>query len=337
MDGGVLERAGELARGPLEGEGLGREAALELAALAGEDLWSVLFWSNRIRRRHRGDRVHLCGIVAAKVGRCSEDCQWCSQSGRYASGVEARGLLGEEELAGAARAAVEAGTNCFGFVTSGERPTAEELERLCAAYELVRAEGRVTACASLGAIAEAEAGRLEAAGCRRYNHNLETSRRHYERVVTTHSFDERLATARAVKAAGLELCCGGLFGMGETAEDRVDLALELRAVGADIVPVNFLRPMAGTPLADTKPLEPREGLAIIALLRFMLPTQCINIAGGRELCLRDLQSWMFHAGADGCLLGNYLTYGGRAAAEDLRMIADLGLRPTSSCSERGGT
>ncbi len=332
MDGGVLERAGELAAGPLEGVGLGREAALELAALAAEDLWAVIYWANRIRRRWRGDRVHLCGIVAAKVGRCTEDCQWCSQSGRYASTVAARGLLGEEELAGAARSAAEAGANCFGFVTSGAGPTAEELDRLCAAYSQVREDGRLAACASLGKIDEATARQLGAAGCRRYNHNLESSRRHYGRVVTTHTFDERLATARAVKAAGLELCSGGLFGMGETVEDRVDLALELRAVGADIVPVNFLRPMAGTPLADARPLEPREGLAIIALLRFMLPQQCINIAGGRELCLRDLQSWMFHAGADGCLLGDYLTYGGRAAAEDLRMIDDLGLTPESAAT-----
>lgn len=329
MDSGVLERAKALAAGPLEGEGLGREAALELAALAAEDLWGVMYWSNRIRRKWRGDRVHLCGIVAAKVGRCSEDCQWCSQSGRYASGVEAKGLLGEEELVGAARAAAEAGANCFGFVTSGARPTTGELERLCAAYERVRGDGRLAACASLGAIDEATARQLGAAGCRRYNHNLETSRRHYGEVVTTHSFEERVATARAVKAAGLELCSGGIFGLGETVEDRVDLALELRAVGADIVPVNFLRPMAGTPLGGRQPLEPREGLAIIALLRFMLPRQCINIAGGRELCLRDLQSWMFYAGADGCLLGNYLTYEGRSAAEDLRMIADLGLKAES--------
>jgi biotin synthase len=321
----AFDRIARLAAGPLDGQGLDRATALELLDLAQRDPWAMLYQANRIRERHRGRVIRLCGIVAAKLGRCGEDCKWCSQSARHQTDVKPHALLDSDELLRRAREAAARGVDSFGFVTSGAKPTVAELDRLCGVIVRLRDEGRLTSCASLGLLDEAGARQLAAAGCRRYNHNLETSRRHYAKMVSTHKFDDRVATARAVKAAGLELCCGGLFGMGETWEDRVDLALELRAVEADTVPVNFLNPIPGTPLGDAPRLEPREGLKILALMRFLLPTRCIKVAGGRETCLRDLQSWMFYAGADSAILGNYLTPAGRAAEEDLRMIADLGL------------
>ena len=323
----MLEAAGRLAAAPLEGQGLDAAQAGELLELADRDLWAVLYHADRIRRRHRRDTVRLCGIVAAKVGRCAEDCKWCSQSARWPTGVTPRPLLADEELLAAARAAADRGVESFGLVTSGGGPTAEELDRLCGVIGQLRAEGRIAPCASLGALSPQAARKLAQAGCRRYNHNLETSRSFYPRVVTTHSYDSRLSTARAVKAAGMELCCGGLFGLGESWQDRIDLALELRGLDADTVPLNFLNPIPGTPLADAPRLAPLECLTIIALFRFMLPRQSIKVAGGREVNLRDLQSWIFHAGADGCILGNYLTTPGRPPEQDLKLLEDLELHP----------
>jgi len=327
---GQTERLSELAAGPLEGSGLQRDQALELLALAQRDPWAVLYQANRLRQRQRGQVVRLCSIVAAKVGRCPQDCKWCSQSARHRTSIQPHGLLETGELLAQARRAAEGGADSFGLVTSGASPTSDELDRLCGVIAQLRAEGRLVPCASLGMLDEQDARKLAAAGCRRYNHNLETSPRYYPQVVTTHGFEQRAATARAVKAAGMELCCGGLFGLGETWLDRVDLALEIRRLDADTVPVNFLNPIPGTPLADAPRLPPLECLVIIALMRFMLPTKCIKVAGGREVNLRDLQSWMFYAGADGCILGNYLTTPGRAAREDLQLIADLGLRPAAA-------
>jgi biotin synthase len=325
-------RARQLAAGPLEGRGLERDQALELLRLADTDLWSVLYEANLIRRRHCGDLIQLCGIVAAKVGRCSEDCQWCSQSARHSTGIEPHGLLDEQELLAAARRGRECGAYCFGFVSSGAAPTPREIEQLCRVVSEVDREGLARSCLSLGLLDEATARRLAAAGCRRYNHNLETSRRYYPQVVTTHRYEQRVATARAVKAAGMELCSGGLFGLGEGPEDRVDLALAVREMGADVVPLNFLNPIPGTPLADLPRLSPRQCLAIIAMVRFVLPKANIKVSGGREVNLRDMQSWMFYAGADGCVVGNYLTTTGRAVEDDLRMISDLGLEVASGCS-----
>lgn len=334
MGDDILTRCSALARGPLQGQGIGRDSALELLEMAERDLEAVIAAASRIRRRHRGNTVRLCGIVAAKLGRCSEDCAWCSQSARHRTDIAPYPLLATPELLERARAATADGAAAFGLVTSGAAPSDAEFDRLCDAIGEMTRTGCPQPCASLGMLSPERARRLADAGCRRYNHNLETSRRHFERVVTTHRYDDRLATARAVKAAGMELCCGGLFGIGETDEDRVDLLLEVREAGADTVPLNFLNPIAGTPLESSEPLTPRKCLALIATARFVLPTRCIKVAGGRESNLRDLQSWMFAAGADGCIIGNYLTTRGRSAGADLQMIADLGLEP-APCDDAG--
>lgn len=325
MDDRSLEQVGRLAAGPMDGRGVSRDEALMLLELAERDLQAVIYHADRIRRRHRGNVIRLCGIVAAKVGRCSEDCAWCSQSVHHRTDILAHDLLDEDTLLQQARSARDAGADSFGLVTSGAAPTPSEVERLCRVMAALADEGRVAPCASLGLLDEATAGQLARAGCRRYNHNLETSRRHFANVVTTHGYDQRIATARAVKAAGMELCCGGLFGIGETPEDRVDLALEVRRLDADTVPINFLNPVPGTPAAAAESMTPQQCLATVAMVRFVLPTKCLKLAGGREVALRDLQSWMFAAGADGCIVGNYLTTAGRSAEADLQMIADLGL------------
>ena len=180
-------------------------------------------------------------------------------------------------------------------------------------------------CASLGVIDDGQALRLRQAGVSEYNHNLETSARHFPQIVTTHRYADRVSTIQAAMKAGLRICAGGIFGIGETENDRIDMALELRKLDVETVPMNFLHPIPGTPLGQTQTLQPREILRIIALYRFILPRTNLKIAGGRVLNLRDMQSWMFYAGANALLSGNYLTTTGRAVEEDMQMLRDLGL------------
>jgi biotin synthase len=308
------------------GERVGRDDALALLASAERDPWPVLAVADRVRRRFRGRVVHLCSISAVKLGRCGEDCRWCAQSARWAVAVEAHGLLSTETLVRQAEESAARGAERFGLVTSGARLSPAELDGVLQSAAAIRERTGLTVCGSFGELTVEGARRLAQAGIRRYNHNLETSARHFPRVCTTHTYEDRVRTARAALEAGLELCCGGLFGMGETDEDRVDLALAVRDLGAHVVPLNFLHPIPGTPLADAAPLAPLKILSIVAMFRMVLPDRIIKLAGGREKNLRDLQALMFFAGADSCMVGGYLTTKGRAAEDDLRMIRDLGLK-----------
>ena len=319
--------AGACAERVLAGERLGRQEALRLLAEAEGDPWPLLFAADRIRRRLRGRRVHLCSIVAVKLGRCGEDCHWCAQSAHWATGLEPRGLPSTEDLVRAARAAAAAGAGHFGLVSSGARLSTRELDRMAEAGRAIRDEAGIAPCASFGAIETCQARRLAQAGFVRYNHNLETSARHFPKVCSTHTYAARVASARAAVAGGLELCSGGIFGIGESDPDRVDLALAVRDLGAHVVPLNFLHPIRGTPLADAAPLEPLKILSIVAMFRFVLPDRIIKLAGGREHNLGDLQGLMFLAGADACLIGNYLTTAGRPVEDDLAMLRRLGLEP----------
>jgi biotin synthase len=244
--------------------------------------------------------------------------------------VEPRGLLAVEDLVRMAQAAAGWGATSFGLVTSGARLSEKELAQVEKAARAIRAESRLEICGSFGALVREQADRLAAAGFRRYNHNLETSARHFPRVCSTHTYESRVESARATLESGLELCSGGIFGVGESDEDRVDLALAIRDLGARVVPLNFLHPIPGTPLQDAAPLAPLKILSIVAMFRLILPDRTIKLAGGREKNLRGLQSLMFQAGADACLIGNYLTTAGRPAEEDLEMIRDLGLEPAGA-------
>lgn len=321
-----------LGRAAENGRGISRRSALALAEGDAGDLPDLLYWSNRVRERHLGRRVRFCAILSAKQGRCPEDCRFCAQSAHYATESPSYPLRSPGEIRAATCGEHVAECESFGLVTSGLGPKAgPEWERLLKSFERLAAKGRVTPCASLGVLNDETAGQLRAAGVRRYNHNLETSRRLFPSICTTHTYDDRIATIRAAAKVGMEVCCGGIFGMGETAEDRVDMAMELRELGVDSIPLNFLNPIPGTPLGDVDPLTPLECLRIIAVYRLLFPTKHIKVAGGRERNLRDLQSWMFRAGADGAILGDYLTTTGRRWQDDLRMVADLGLE----CEVRG--
>ena len=314
---------GILAGGP----GAGAGAAGQLVEQSqGQNIYDLLYWSNRIRLARVGPEIRLCAIAAGKIGACTEDCAFCGQSAFNAFGAGRRdGNLSNSQIIEAAEKAVRHKVGSFGIVNSGRGPSDAEVDRLAAVLEQLGEIPGLTVCASLGILSDVQAQRLAELGVRRYNHNLETSCGFFPKVVTTHSFEDRLATARAVKLAGMGLCCGGIFGMGESVADRLDLAATLAELGPEEVPMNFLHPLEGTPLDGVEPLKPLEILRTIAVYRFMLPDAQIKIAGGREVNLRDMQSWMFFAGASGCLIGNYLLTSGRSGRDDLQMLADLEL------------
>ena len=323
------------ARRAEEGDLLGRHDALRLLDVAGRDPWPVWRAADRVRRRFRGRAVHLCSIAAVTVGRCGEDCRWCAQSAHWATGVEPHGLPSADELVRAAQSAEAAGAGHFGLVSSGGRLPDDAFEAVLEAARAIRGRTAIEVCGSFGALTPDRARRLAEAGFRRYNHNLETSERHFPRVCTTHTWQDRVAGARTAREAGLELCCGVLFGIGETDADRVDAALSVRDLDPRVVPINILHPIPGTPLADADPLAPMKIISLIAVLRLLLPRQIIKVAGGREHNLRDVQALAFLAGADACLIGNYLTTAGRPVEDDLAMIRDLGLEVARAPAQNG--
>ncbi|MFW6146022.1 MAG: biotin synthase BioB [Planctomycetota bacterium] len=298
------------------------------------DLDDLIARAWRVRRARFGCDVAFCSIGAGKVGACGEDCKWCAQSARYATPIE-RGVrrAEPETLIAAARRADGRGVGRFGIVNSGRRPTETDLVAVEAVAGRLNG-GAVALCASLGEIDLATARRLKVAGVRRYHHNLETSRRVYGHMVTTHTWDDRLATLKAARAGGLDLCSGGLFGLGETWADRIDLAITLREeVRPASVPLNFLQPIPGTPLADAPRLTPAECLRIIAVFRLLMPDVDLKVAGGRQANLRGRQSRIFHAGATGLMVGDYLTTSGRDVEADRQMVADLDLRLVGQLGE----
>jgi biotin synthase len=275
----------------------------------------------------------LCSIINAKSGRCPENCSFCAQSAHHETDAPVFPLLGPEALLEGARRAAAEGASCYGIVTSGTSiGKGPELDAICQALRLIRRETTISPSCSLGIMDEETARVLKAAGMETYHHNLETSRSFFPSICTTHDYEDDVQTVRAAKRAGLTVCSGGLFGLGETLAQRLELAFTLKELSVDSVPLNFLNPVAGTPLEGADHLTPLECLKTIALYRFILPASRITVCGGREHNLRDLQSWIFHAGASGAMVGNYLTTSGRQVEKDLQMIVDLGLRP-ESCHE----
>ena len=298
------------------------ETAASVAALPVDELTFLLAAADQVRRAHFGARVRLCSIVNARSNLCGEDCAFCAQSSRAHANTPTYPLLDEEALLDRARTAREAGATEFSIVTSGKSPSAAELDRI---VRVLRQDTGMQRCASIGVLGREELLRLKAAGLEVFHHNLEAAPRFYEEIVTTRTFSENLTAVRAAKDVGLKVCCGGIFGMGETWEDRVELFRIIRDLDADRVPINFLHPIDGTPMGNRPLLDAREALRIVVLARLMLPTKPINIAGGREVVLGPLQPMVFMAGATSVLIGDYLTTKGRAAANDLEMIRSLGL------------
>ncbi len=321
--GVFLERIRENA---MSGRGINAEDALMVLSLPQVEIWPLLAVSETVRRHFKGDQIRLCSIVNAKSGLCSEDCAFCSQSSRSKASIEKYPLMEEEEMVTAARDAKRRGAREFSIVTSGlSMHNSRELERVGNAIERIRTDVGLETCVSLGTLSAENISVLLSRGLRSVHHNLETARGFFPSICTTHDYEEDIRAVREAKAAGAWVCCGGIFGIGETAEDRVELAMTLRELDVDSIPVNFLNPIEGTPLDGKCDLTPFCCLKIIVMLRLCHPSREIIVCGGREVNLRDLQGLIFAAGATGMMIGNYLTTAGRPAEDDLRMIEDLGL------------
>jgi biotin synthase len=336
VDANLIERIAALGRRVLGGGAISRDEALFLIQLEDQaDIFDLLSWANRIRVHFKGNRVHLCSIVNAKAGACSENCKFCSQSAFYQTESPRYGFLEPEPVQEAAEEAHKHNVTGLGLVAAwkglNEGPM---LDEVCARVKELAASGKTRPDVSLGIIkSQKVADRLKEAGVAVYGHNLETSRRFFPEQCSTHTYEDRLETLRLLKNAGIRVCSGGIIGMGETREDRCDLALALREAGASVVPVNILNPIKGTPYENLPPLPPMEILKTIAVFRFLLPRQEIMIAGGRTVNLRDVQSMIFLAGASALMVGNYLTTLNRPVEADLQMLKDLGLEPAGSCHD----
>jgi biotin synthase len=307
------------------------EARRLIRHTSGPELRALLARANAVREAVHGSEVALCGITNAKSGRCAEDCGFCSQSAHFPDAeAPVYPLVPAEEIVAQAKAAERAGAREFSIVTSGTRiAREEELAVLEGAVRRLRAETAVEPCASLGLMREPELARLKDAGLMHYHHNLETAPSFFETVCTTHSYEEQLETIRAAKRQGLKLCSGGILGMGETPDQRVELAETIRDLGVECVPLNFLNPRPGTPMAHVQAITTEECLAAIAVFRLMMPAAHLFVMGGREVNLGDRQDLIFQAGANGTMVGNYLTSAGRAPDGTVDMVEAQGfvLRP----------
>ena len=324
------ERLGRLGQRVLNGGAVSRDEALWLFSLeSASDIFDLMAWANRLREQFKGNKIHLCSIVNAKAGGCSENCSFCAQSSFHQTGSPKYGVVDPEPVLEAAEEASRNNVTAVGLVAAwkglNEGPM---LDEVCDRIRELKESGKTRPDASLGIIkSQRVADRLKEAGLECYGHNLESSQRFFPKHCSTHSYEDRVETIGYLKKAGLKICSGGIIGMGETREDRCDLAFALKELGANVVPINILNPIAGTPFAELEKLPPLEILKTIACFRFILPRQEIMIAGGRTVNLRDMQSMVFTAGASALMVGNYLTTLNQTVEKDLQMLKDLGLDP----------
>ncbi|WP_049901564.1 biotin synthase BioB [Halococcus agarilyticus] len=321
----------------LDGERLDRTDGLALLAQPVEELATA---ADFVRAAFGDGTVDACSIVNAKAGDCAEDCGFCAQSVHFDTGIDTYGFLDPQEILAAAKRAERDGAQRFGIVVAEKgvskerRP--EEWAEVIEAIRLVRDETDVEADASLGLLTEEEAAILVEEGLNHYNHNIETSRRYFDEIVSTHDFEDRLHTLRVAKEAGMDLCAGVILGMGETPADRVEAAIELQEIGVSSLPVNVLNPVEGTPLgdADHAAISTAELIETIAVYRLLHPEARVRLTGGREVNLRDDEQHLpFEAGADGVLTGDYLTTSGQSPGADIETIERAGLEPNMETNE----
>lgn len=317
----------------IAGDRLSREQALALTRIEGQDNIVLLCEAaNRVREACCGNTVDLCSIVNVKSGNCSENCSFCAQSSYHPGDASPiYGLKSPEEILAQAKAAAAAGAKRFCLVSQGRgpkysSPKSKEFEQVLNTVRQIISETQIKPCCALGEITPEQAQELKEAGVTRYNHNLEASENFFPNVASTHSWRDRVATIKNLKAVGIQACTGGILGMGETWEDRVDLALALQELEVESVPLNLLNPRPGTPMGDRPKLDPYEALKAIAIFRLILPQQIIRYAGGREAVMGDLQSLGLKAGINAMLVGHYLTTLGQPPEQDQALLESLGLQ-----------
>ena len=296
------------------------EDALALTRLSGDDIPDLLTCAHKITAANLQGDIFTCTIINAKSGMCSQDCAFCAQSAHHKTHVRIYPLMDEKDMTARALVMAAAGATYFSMVTSGERLTDNEIDVICAATAEIKSKTSLTVCGSLGLLTRDQAERLKKSGMTNYHHNLETAESFFPRICTTHTYAEDIETLKAATSSGMHACSGGILGLGESWEQRVELAFTLKKLGAHRIPLNFLHPIPGTRLEHQSPLSPMDALKAIALFRFIHPKTDITICGGREHTLKDYQSWIFMAGANGVMIGNYLTTQGRDMGMDLEMI-----------------
>ncbi|MGV9950071.1 biotin synthase BioB [Rhodococcus aetherivorans] len=305
------------------GEGLDREQVLEVLRLPDEQLEDLLGLAHEVRMTWCGPEVEVEGIISLKTGGCPEDCHFCSQSGLFASPVRSA-WLDIPSLVEAAKQTAKTGATEFCIVAAVRGPDARLMAQVAAGVEAIRNEVDIQVACSLGMLTQEQVDQLAAMGVHRYNHNLETARSFFPQVVTTHSWEERWETLRMVREAGMEVCCGGILGMGETLEQRAEFAADLAALEPDEVPLNFLNPRPGTPFGDLEVLPAAEALKAVAAFRLALPRTILRFAGGREITLGDLGAKQgILGGINAVIVGNYLTTLGRPAESDIDLLGEL--------------
>lgn len=310
----------------------GRPPSLEQAAawlepVGLDELALLMAAASRVRQAVHGPEVELCAIVNARSGRCSEDCAFCAQSKHHRTQAQVYPLLPVEEMVARGKAAARDGVRRFSLVTSGRAcPSGRELDLICRTGERLREEAGVLPCASLGLLTPQQARRLASAGFVRYHHNLEAGPSFFPHICTTHSFQARLDTVAAAREAGMEVCVGGIVGMGETPEQRAELALTIAEIAPESLPLNFLNPIPGTRLEHLSPLSPLQALAAVAVFRLCVPRASLRTCGGRQQVLGRLAPLMYLAGANATMTGDYLTTSGREPEQDTADIQALGLR-----------
>ena len=313
----------ELSAKILGGRSISRDEGVQILRSSDDELLALLQAAFDVRRAYFGRRVNLHVIQNVKSGLCSEDCAFCSQSAVSSSPIERYSMQSPEEIVDGAKRADELGAVKYCMVASSRGPSQPELTVLCDSLRRIKSRSKLHLCVSLGLLDEEEARGLKAAGADRINHNLETSRRFFPSICQAHGYDDRIRTIRNAQAAGLEICSGGLVGMGETLEDRVDLALELRELKVNSIPVNFFNPRAGTPLEKVAKIKPGDCLRALAMFRMINPTCDIRAAGGREACIGLLQPLVLYS-ANSIFTEGYLTTPGQGYSRDRAMIEDAG-------------
>lgn len=290
-------------------------------------LYNYFAEASSLRKKFFDRKSEPCAILNARCGNCSETCAFCAQSSRSKADIKKYPLVSEENIFNSARQAAANGAAYFSIVTSGRAVEygSEELETICRSVKKIASELPVKPCASLGILEKDALNKLKDTGLERYHHNLEASGSYFSSICSSRTFKDQLDAVRNAKEAGLAVCCGGIFGMGETKKQRVELLETVRSLDIDSVPLNFLTPIPGTPLESLNELTPFECLKTIAAARLMMPDKSIRICGGREYNLKDFQSWIFFAGADSMMIGNYLVTSGRDVQKDIEMIKNAGM------------